>query len=57
MNRQYLLGFNVGTFLIEPKPMEPAKHQYDVDVETVVGFLRVHGLDKDLPSASHQSSS
>lgn len=39
-------GFN-GTFLIEPKPMEPTKHQYDVDTETVVGFLRAHGLDKD----------
>ena len=39
-------GFE-GTFLIEPKPMEPTKHQYDVDVETVVGFLRAHGLDKD----------
>ena len=39
-------GFT-GTFLIEPKPMEPTKHQYDQDVETVVGFLRAHGLDKD----------
>ena len=39
-------GFN-GTFLIEPKPMEPTKHQYDVDTETVIGFLRSHGLDKD----------
>ena len=39
-------GFQ-GTFLIEPKPMEPTKHQYDVDVETVVGFLRAHNLDKD----------
>ncbi len=39
-------GFT-GTFLIEPKPMEPTKHQYDVDVETVLGFLRAHGLDKD----------
>ena len=39
-------GFK-GTFLIEPKPMEPTKHQYDQDVETVVGFLRAHGLDKD----------
>lgn len=39
-------GFN-GTFLIEPKPMEPSKHQYDVDTETVCGFLRAHGLDKD----------
>ena len=39
-------GFK-GTFLIEPKPMEPMKHQYDVDTETVIGFLRAHGLDKD----------
>ncbi len=39
-------GFT-GTFLIEPKPMEPSKHQYDVDTETVIGFLRAHGLDKD----------
>ena len=39
-------GFK-GTFLIEPKPMEPSKHQYDVDTETVCGFLRAHGLDKD----------
>ncbi|WP_290450315.1 xylose isomerase [Duncaniella muris] len=39
-------GFT-GTFLIEPKPMEPSKHQYDVDSETVIGFLKQHGLDKD----------
>ena len=39
-------GFK-GTFLIEPKPMEPSKHQYDADTETVIGFLRAHGLDKD----------
>lgn len=39
-------GFT-GTFLIEPKPMEPTKHQYDVDTETVVGFLKAHNLDKD----------
>ena len=39
-------GFK-GNFLIEPKPMEPTKHQYDVDAETVIGFLRAHGLDKD----------
>ncbi len=39
-------GFK-GTFLIEPKPMEPTKHQYDVDTETVAGFLKAHGLDKD----------
>ena len=39
-------GFN-GTFLVEPKPMEPTKHQYDYDAQTVVGFLRHFGLDKD----------
>jgi len=40
------LGFK-GTFLIEPKPMEPMKHQYDFDTQTVVGFLRAHGLEND----------
>lgn len=39
-------GFK-GNFLIEPKPMEPTKHQYDYDAATVVSFLRHHGLDKD----------
>ena len=39
-------GFK-GTFLIEPKPMEPTKHQYDFDTETVIGFLRHYGLEKD----------
>ena len=39
-------GFK-GTFLIEPKPMEPSKHQYVVDTETVIGFLKANGLDKD----------
>jgi xylose isomerase len=39
-------GFK-GPFLIEPKPMEPTKHQYDYDTATVIGFLRKYGLDKD----------
>jgi xylose isomerase len=39
-------GFT-GTFLIEPKPMEPTKHQYDFDAATVIGFLKEYGLDKD----------
>jgi xylose isomerase len=39
-------GFK-GAFYVEPKPMEPTKHQYDFDVETVAGFLHAHGLDKD----------
>ncbi|HEY9124524.1 MAG TPA: xylose isomerase [Bacteroidales bacterium] len=39
-------GFK-GTFFIEPKPMEPSKHQYDVDAQTVIGFLKQYGLEKD----------
>ncbi len=39
-------GFQ-GSFLIEPKPMEPMKHQYDFDAATCVGFLREYGLDQD----------
>ncbi len=39
-------GFN-GTFLVEPKPMEPTKHQYDFDAETVIGFIHKHGLESD----------
>ena len=39
-------GFK-GTFLIEPKPMEPMKHQYDFDTQTVMGFLKSHGLEND----------
>jgi len=40
------IGFK-GTFLVEPKPMEPMYHQYDSDAQTVIGFLRHYGLDKD----------
>ena len=40
------IGF-MGTFLIEPKPMEPTKHQYDFDVSTVIGFLKRYDLDQD----------
>jgi xylose isomerase len=48
MARDYARGKGFqGTFLIEPKPMEPTKHQYDFDTETVIGFLRHFGLDKD----------
>ncbi|WP_242085034.1 xylose isomerase [Aestuariivivens sediminis] len=39
-------GFT-GTFFIEPKPMEPSKHQYDFDTATAIGFLKAYGLDKD----------
>src|SRR5512145_928915 len=40
------IGFK-GVFLVEPKPMEPMKHQYDRDAKTVIGFLHEHGLEKD----------
>ncbi len=40
------IGFE-GELLIEPKPMEPTKHQYDYDAHTVIGFLRAHGLEND----------
>jgi xylose isomerase len=40
------IGFE-GTFLIEPKPMEPMYHQYDADAQTVIGFLRHYGLAGD----------
>jgi xylose isomerase len=39
-------GFK-GNFFIEPKPMEPMKHQYDFDCATAIGFLRAQGLDQD----------
>ena len=39
-------GFK-GNFFIEPKPMEPMKHQYDFDCATAIGFLQQYGLEKD----------
>ena len=41
------IGFD-GTILIEPKPQEPAKHQYDYDVATVYGFLKDFGLETEV---------
>jgi xylose isomerase len=43
-DHKHKIGFG-GQLLIEPKPMEPTKHQYDYDVSTVYGFLVRHGLD------------
>jgi len=40
------IGFK-GVLLIEPKPREPTKHQYDYDAQTVIGFLKHYGLEKD----------
>ena len=39
-------GFK-GTFFIEPKPMEPSKHQYDFDAATSIGFIKNYGLQDD----------
>ena len=48
MARDYARGQGFkGTFFIEPKPMEPMKHQYDFDAATAIGFLRRYGLEKD----------
>ena len=44
---KHKIGFK-GTILLEPKPREPSKHQYDFDVATVFGFLQKHGLEKEI---------
>jgi xylose isomerase len=44
---KHKIGFN-GTILIEPKPQEPTKHQYDYDVATVYGFLKDFGLENEV---------
>lgn len=47
VEHKHKIGFK-GTILIEPKPAEPTKHQYDYDVATVYGFLKSHGLEKEI---------
>jgi xylose isomerase len=47
VEHKHKLGFT-GTILIEPKPMEPTKHQYDHDAATVHAFLRRFGLEKEI---------
>ena len=47
VEHKHRIGFK-GTILIEPKPREPTKHQYDFDVATVFGFLQKHGLEKEI---------
>ena len=47
VEHKHRIGFK-GTILIEPKPREPSKHQYDFDVATVYGFLARYGLDKEV---------
>jgi xylose isomerase len=47
VEHKHKIGFK-GTILIEPKPQEPTKHQYDYDVATVYGFLKEFGLEKEV---------
>jgi xylose isomerase len=47
VEHKHKIGFK-GLILIEPKPAEPTKHQYDYDVGTVYGFLKAHGLEKEI---------
>jgi xylose isomerase len=47
VEHKHRIGFE-GTILIEPKPHEPTKHQYDTDVATVYGFLQRYGLEKEV---------
>ncbi len=44
---KHKIGFK-GTILVEPKPQEPSKHQYDYDVATVYGFLKTYGLENEV---------
>ena len=47
VEHKHKIGFT-GTILIEPKPMEPTKHQYDFDTATVYGFLKRYGLEDEV---------
>jgi xylose isomerase len=47
VEHKHAIGFE-GTLLIEPKPMEPTKHQYDYDVATVHAFLQKYGLEHEI---------
>ena len=47
VEHKHKIGFR-GTILVEPKPQEPTKHQYDFDVATVYGFLKKHGLENEV---------
>ena len=44
---KHKIGFK-GTILVEPKPQEPSKHQYDYDAATCIGFLRKYGLENEV---------
>ena len=54
VEHKHKIGFR-GTILVEPKPMEPTKHQYDFDVATVYGMLRACGLEKEVKTNIEQN--
>jgi xylose isomerase len=47
VEHKHKIGFK-GAILVEPKPHEPTKHQYDFDVDTIFGFLKHHGLENEV---------
>ncbi len=47
VEHKHKIGFG-GTILVEPKPQEPTKHQYDFDVASVYGFLKRYGLEREV---------
>ncbi|MDP9012366.1 MAG: xylose isomerase [Pseudomonadota bacterium] len=47
VEHKHKIGFK-GAILIEPKPHEPTKHQYDFDVDTIYGFLKTYGLEREV---------
>jgi xylose isomerase len=47
VEHKHKIGFK-GTLLIEPKPQEPTKHQYDFDVASIYGFLKGFGLENEI---------
>jgi xylose isomerase len=54
VEHKHKIGFK-GSILIEPKPMEPTKHQYDFDVATVYGMLKTYGLEKEVKTNIEQN--
>ena len=54
VEHKHKIGFK-GTILIEPKPKEPTKHQYDFDVATVYGMLKTYGLEKEVKTNIEQN--
>ena len=52
---KHKIGFK-GAILVEPKPQEPSKHQYDYDVATVYGFLKEFGLETEVNATGDEAN-